>query len=151
MPKEFKTLTAIVEQLEHCEYECEGGPLTMNAAFVALKDMVPIYDPPSPSNQAFIDGALKLFDEALGCTMADAVAIRDKLLDHLSRVDSAPAERTASNQVDRTTLPGLKRVLELIKVVHTPDYVNDMYSPGVAWSKDAIEAEIAAQSGDADG
>ncbi len=33
----FDTLPKIVEQLELCEYECEGGPLRNDAAFIALK------------------------------------------------------------------------------------------------------------------
>ncbi len=49
MAKEFKTLTAIVEQLEYCEYECEGGPLKMNVAFIALKEMV-VHDKPDAKN-----------------------------------------------------------------------------------------------------
>lgn len=30
-------LTKIVEQLERCDYECEGGVLKMNVAFLSLK------------------------------------------------------------------------------------------------------------------
>ena len=33
------TLKEIVAQLEWCNYECEAGPLTNNAAFIALKEM----------------------------------------------------------------------------------------------------------------
>ena len=33
----FDTLEKIVEQLEHCEYQCKGGPLNNNTAFIALK------------------------------------------------------------------------------------------------------------------
>lgn len=32
-------LTAIVEQLEKCKYECEAGPLRLNTAFITLKEM----------------------------------------------------------------------------------------------------------------
>lgn len=32
-------LKAIVEQLESCGYECEGGPLELNTAFIALKEL----------------------------------------------------------------------------------------------------------------
>lgn len=32
-------LKAIIEQLESCGFECEGGPLRLNTAFVALKEM----------------------------------------------------------------------------------------------------------------
>ena len=32
-------LSEIVEQLERCGYECEGGPLRLNIAFQALKEM----------------------------------------------------------------------------------------------------------------
>lgn len=32
-------LCAIVEQLESCGFECEGGPLELNTAFIALKEM----------------------------------------------------------------------------------------------------------------
>lgn len=35
----FDKLRAIVEQLEFCEYECKGGPLTMNKAFICLKEL----------------------------------------------------------------------------------------------------------------
>ena len=31
------TLAEIVEQLEFCDYQCEGGPLTNNIAFIELK------------------------------------------------------------------------------------------------------------------
>ena len=30
----------IIEQLEMCDYECVGGPLTNNAAFIALKELI---------------------------------------------------------------------------------------------------------------
>lgn len=33
------TLAKIVEQLEWCGYECEGGNLVNNVAFIALKQM----------------------------------------------------------------------------------------------------------------
>jgi len=33
------TLSEIVEQLEFCGYECEGGPLKNNVAFIELKNM----------------------------------------------------------------------------------------------------------------
>jgi hypothetical protein len=33
----MNNLKEIVEQLESCEYECEGGPLEMNTAFIELK------------------------------------------------------------------------------------------------------------------
>ena len=32
-------LKAIVEQLRLCEYECEGGPLILNTAFLALAEL----------------------------------------------------------------------------------------------------------------
>lgn len=32
-------LKAIVEQLESCGFECEGGPLRLNTAFIALKEI----------------------------------------------------------------------------------------------------------------
>jgi len=35
----FDTLSKIVEQLEFCKYECQGGPLKNNRAFVALKQI----------------------------------------------------------------------------------------------------------------
>lgn len=38
MKTEYTTLAQIVEQLEKCEYECEGGYLKNNVAFVALKN-----------------------------------------------------------------------------------------------------------------
>jgi len=31
------TVSEIVEQLESCDYECEGGPLENNVAFIELK------------------------------------------------------------------------------------------------------------------
>lgn len=40
--KEYKTLKEIVEQLEWCGYECQGGPLVNNIAFIALKEMAKI-------------------------------------------------------------------------------------------------------------
>lgn len=33
-------LKRITQQLDSCEYECEGGKLTMNVAYLALKEMV---------------------------------------------------------------------------------------------------------------
>lgn len=33
----YNTITDIVNQLESCGYTCEGGPLEMNLAFIALK------------------------------------------------------------------------------------------------------------------
>ena len=35
--KSFNSLSKIVEQLEKCDYECIGGPLKNNTAFIALK------------------------------------------------------------------------------------------------------------------
>ena len=35
-------LPEIIEQLEKCEFECEGGPLRNNVAFIALKEMAEI-------------------------------------------------------------------------------------------------------------
>lgn len=35
--KSFNSLSKIVEQLEKCGYECIGGPLKNNTAFIALK------------------------------------------------------------------------------------------------------------------
>lgn len=35
----YDTITDIVNQLESCGYTCEGGPLEMNMAFIALKKM----------------------------------------------------------------------------------------------------------------
>ena len=35
----YDTLQKIVDQLEKCEYECEGGVLKMNIAFLKLKQM----------------------------------------------------------------------------------------------------------------
>ena len=35
----FNTLTKIVDSLEGCQYECEGGPLVNNIAFMSLKRM----------------------------------------------------------------------------------------------------------------
>lgn len=32
-------LRGIVSQLESCDYECEAGPLELNTAFLALKEM----------------------------------------------------------------------------------------------------------------
>lgn len=32
-------LKEIVEQLESCNYQCEGGPFVMNVAFIELKKM----------------------------------------------------------------------------------------------------------------
>jgi hypothetical protein len=29
-----------IEQLEFCEYECKGGPLINNVAFIALKELI---------------------------------------------------------------------------------------------------------------
>lgn len=37
--KEYKKIQEIVEQLEGCNYECEGGPLNMNIAFIKLKEL----------------------------------------------------------------------------------------------------------------
>jgi hypothetical protein len=37
--EEYTTLTEIMEQLEACGYECPGGPLENNEAFIALKPM----------------------------------------------------------------------------------------------------------------
>lgn len=34
-----KLLNLIIEQLESCGYECEGGPLELNTAFVALRKL----------------------------------------------------------------------------------------------------------------
>ena len=39
MPKKFETLASIVEQLESCDFESEGGPLKLNGAFMSLKEM----------------------------------------------------------------------------------------------------------------
>lgn len=38
------TLKEIVEQLESCEFTCEGGPLEDNLAFIALKETSQIGD-----------------------------------------------------------------------------------------------------------
>jgi hypothetical protein len=35
---EYNTLAEIVAQLEFCNFECQGGPLRNNAAFIALKE-----------------------------------------------------------------------------------------------------------------
>lgn len=35
----YDTLDKIVKQLEWCNYECEGGSLKMNVAFLSLKQM----------------------------------------------------------------------------------------------------------------
>lgn len=37
MTQDTWTLSEIVEQLEWCGYQCEGGPLEKNVAFMALK------------------------------------------------------------------------------------------------------------------
>jgi len=29
-----------IKQLEFCEYECEGGPLINNVAFIALQELI---------------------------------------------------------------------------------------------------------------
>ena len=29
-----------IEQLEVCEYECQGGPLINNVAFIALQELI---------------------------------------------------------------------------------------------------------------
>jgi hypothetical protein len=39
MPEDYMTLQSIVDQLRYCDYECEGGPLHMNQAFLVLEDM----------------------------------------------------------------------------------------------------------------
>lgn len=36
------TLKEIIEQLESCNYECEGGPLVNNEAWIELKRMAEI-------------------------------------------------------------------------------------------------------------
>jgi hypothetical protein len=33
------TLKEIVQQLEMCDFECQGGSLKMNVAFIELKEM----------------------------------------------------------------------------------------------------------------
>lgn len=38
-PLTLEELLEIVQQLERCGYECEGGPLNMNKAFVRLKEL----------------------------------------------------------------------------------------------------------------
>jgi len=41
MINEFKNNPAkAIEQLEFCEYECEGGPLINNVAFIALQELI---------------------------------------------------------------------------------------------------------------
>jgi len=35
----YYALKGIVEQLRFCEYECKGGPLVLNTAFVALEEL----------------------------------------------------------------------------------------------------------------
>ena len=47
-------LTEIIEQLELCEYECEGGPLRLNVAFIELKKMALTVD----LKQSIIDGVI---------------------------------------------------------------------------------------------
>jgi len=38
---EFKNNPAkAIEQLEFCEYECEGGIMVNNVAFIALKELI---------------------------------------------------------------------------------------------------------------
>ena len=37
--EKFDSIKKIVEQLESCNYECEGGFLKNNVAFIALKEM----------------------------------------------------------------------------------------------------------------
>jgi len=37
-----RSLSSIVEQLEQCEFECEGCTLKNNLAFIALKEMANI-------------------------------------------------------------------------------------------------------------
>jgi len=39
----YDSIKKIVEQLESCNYECEGGYLKNNVAFLALKEMVGKY------------------------------------------------------------------------------------------------------------
>ena len=41
MINEFKNNpTKAIEQLKFCEYECQGGPLINNVAFIALKELI---------------------------------------------------------------------------------------------------------------
>lgn len=49
MNSEFRSLAAIVEQLASCDYQCEGGPLINNSAFLELRRMADREASPSRS------------------------------------------------------------------------------------------------------
>lgn len=38
------TLTEIIAQLEACRFECKGGPLELNEAFIGLKEIAELHD-----------------------------------------------------------------------------------------------------------
>ena len=56
-------LKDIVEQLEHCKYECIAGPLENNTAFIALKELADSEEDRILQDKA--DGALEEYLESI--------------------------------------------------------------------------------------
>lgn len=64
--KDYRTIKEIVEQLSKCNYECEGGYLNNNIAFIRLKEISELsYQPKFQVNEPVMYKGVKYYVRAV--------------------------------------------------------------------------------------
>lgn len=88
-------LAEIIEQLESCGYECEAGPLELNAAFVEVKGMVSRWKAIEALYDAVDDYIYSPDDNAYPDDYCNPEFLADLRIAFLDVVDTLEAEKQA--------------------------------------------------------